>query len=216
MSMQISLKEAERKAFRSTFQDGLWDIYLGFLVLLMGVGPELGGRMEDGTLTIPAILVIILVLACIPMLGFWAAKRYITTPRIGLVEFGPERQAKRKKVTAIFSVSVFVGVVLLLLALFFMNNPPSWVEWGWVLPAGIWGLNAVVVSSLAGYYLDFPRAYLYGWFLALPFPASILLLENFNLPFITSYAVFAGVMILIGAVLLVRFLRRYPMPDMEG
>jgi hypothetical protein len=38
MSQSISLKELERKAFRSTFQDGLWDMYLGFLLLMMGMG----------------------------------------------------------------------------------------------------------------------------------------------------------------------------------
>ena len=28
MNTQLNLKELERKAFRSTYQDGLWDLYL--------------------------------------------------------------------------------------------------------------------------------------------------------------------------------------------
>ena len=31
MSTQLNLKEIERKAFRSTYQDGLWDIHLGLI-----------------------------------------------------------------------------------------------------------------------------------------------------------------------------------------
>ena len=32
---QINLKELERKAFRSTYQDGLWDMYFGLIVICM-------------------------------------------------------------------------------------------------------------------------------------------------------------------------------------
>jgi len=38
MSQTINLKELERKAWRSVFQDGLWDIFLGLLLLAMAIG----------------------------------------------------------------------------------------------------------------------------------------------------------------------------------
>ena len=213
MTQRISLKEAERKAFRSMFQDGIWDIYLGSLLLLMGLGPVMGSKLEDGSMTIPGILGLLVGAACIPMLGFWASKKFITTPRIGLVEFGPARKAKRKKVRLILSVSVLVGVVLLLFTLVMANNPPTWVSVAWLIPAGIWGINSVVVFSLGAYYLDFPRAYIYGWLYALPFPTSILLYESFDLPLIMPYAVVSGGMMLVGLVLFIRFLRDYPLPE---
>ena len=37
VSAQINLKEIERKAFRSTYQDGLWDIYFGLIVVGMSI-----------------------------------------------------------------------------------------------------------------------------------------------------------------------------------
>jgi len=36
MNNQLNLKELERKAFRSTYQDGLWDVQFGFIVICMG------------------------------------------------------------------------------------------------------------------------------------------------------------------------------------
>ena len=37
MSQEIDLKQIERKAFRSTYQDGLWDIYIGLVVIFMAL-----------------------------------------------------------------------------------------------------------------------------------------------------------------------------------
>ena len=85
MSHTINLKELERKAFRSTFQDGLWDMYLGFLLLTMGMGPVLPSLNKSVMWT----LVILLMLSVLAWLAFWAGKKFITTPRMGLVKFGP-------------------------------------------------------------------------------------------------------------------------------
>ena len=37
MSTQLNLKEIERKAFRSTYQDGLWDLFFGLVVVGMAL-----------------------------------------------------------------------------------------------------------------------------------------------------------------------------------
>lgn len=37
MVAKIELKEIEKKAYKSVFQDGLWDIYFGILVLGWGL-----------------------------------------------------------------------------------------------------------------------------------------------------------------------------------
>ena len=34
MHSPVSLKSAERKAFQSTFADGLWDVFIGFFALV--------------------------------------------------------------------------------------------------------------------------------------------------------------------------------------
>ena len=47
MSQEVDLKEAERKVFRSTFQDGLVEIMLGCIVLMFAIGPFLSPYLGD-------------------------------------------------------------------------------------------------------------------------------------------------------------------------
>jgi hypothetical protein len=81
MENKLNLKELERKAWPSFFDDGLWDIYLGVLLGLMGIS----GLLDRTSLTEDAGMTIYIGLLVITMLAFWAAKRFETVPRIGLV-----------------------------------------------------------------------------------------------------------------------------------
>ena len=47
MSQKISLREAERKAFRSRYNDGLWDILLGCFFLMFVIAPYLSASLGD-------------------------------------------------------------------------------------------------------------------------------------------------------------------------
>jgi hypothetical protein len=75
MVSNLDLKQLERKAFRSTFQDGLWDIFLGLLLLNMGGGTLLGG---SGMSPLWA-MVGLTGFAGLVLLLFWAGKKTITT-----------------------------------------------------------------------------------------------------------------------------------------
>jgi hypothetical protein len=212
MSQTIDLKELERKAFRSTFQDGLWDIFLGLLLLNMGGGPVLGGSELSPLWS----MVILTVFVGLIFLVFWAGKKYVTTPRMGSVEFGAQRKSRLKVVRVVLFLSVLVGVLMAL--------------WGWgawsgklpyllaelPIPVYVWAVQCVVVFSIAAYFMDVTRFYFYGVLYALAFPLGILLAENTDLRGAYSMAITfgsaGGIMVLIGAVLFVRFLRRYPLP----
>jgi hypothetical protein len=37
VSERLNLKQLERRAYRSTFQDGLWDLYLAGLMVCLGI-----------------------------------------------------------------------------------------------------------------------------------------------------------------------------------
>lgn len=206
MSEVLSTKELELKAFRSTFQDGLWDIYLGILLFLMGGGI---GLVKIFTLNIVTIHVTLAVVAVITVTGFILGKKHITVPRLGMVKFGPERRAKLRKVRLWLSLSALVGLAVLVSFRFIsrIEGIPSWL-----IPLGLFGIMSVVVFSLGAYYMDYSRAYLYGWCYALAFPAGILLDSYTYLGFLISYLIFSGIMITPGIVLLVRFLRDYPIP----
>jgi len=207
VSQTINLKELERRAWRSVFQDGLWDIYLGLLLLAMAVWVLLSdvGFSESWGM---AIFIGLEVLA---MLVLWAGKKFITVPRMGRVKFGPKRKAKLSWVRVILFISVLVGAGVFVAALAMRTNRPEWLNGTFVFPAA-WMVNAMVVFSLGAYFLDFSRLYLIGVMYALPVPLDIVFrkFSDIDLSF-SAFGAPAMVILIIGLVVFTRFLRDYPL-----
>ncbi len=65
--------------------------------------------------------------------------------------------------------------------------------------------------SAMGYLFGVTRLYFYGWMLGLAYLASIYMEHNAGWTFQIPLAIAAGIILLIGFVLLVRFLRKYPL-----
>ena len=216
MSEKIDLKELERRAFRSTFQDGLWDIFLGLLLLNIGIGTIVGGMLEEAEMSLTWIVLMIVPLPFLVLIAFWAGKKFITAPRIGLVKFGPQRKAKMRNLRAVLFVSVLLLVIMVFWGWAAMGNGlPQWMR-GIPLPLYVWPVQTIVVFGLAAYFLDVPRFYAYGVLYGLPLPVGMLLVKNTDVTALGSvvitYGVPVGVMVLIGMILFVRFLRQYPAP----
>lgn len=147
-----------------------------------------------------------------PHLTIFAAKKYITAPRIGRVKFSSKRKAKVKGVVAMHFVIVLLG--LFVGALWWggiKTGLPEWVA-GIPLPPVIWMVLFITGFSLAAYFLDFSRLYLYGVLYAISLPTRIILKQNPDLGSVSLivYSVSGGVMVFIGVVLFIRFLRDYP------
>lgn len=216
MSEKLSLKELERKAFRSTFQDGVWDIFLGLLLLNMGGGTLLGGSQMSPLWS----MVILTVFVGIVLLGFWAGKKFITTPRIGSVEFGAQRKGKLRRVRLVLFLSVLMGVLMLLWGVGSSIGLLPYLAAELPIAAYVWAVQCVVVFGVAAYFMDVTRFYLYGVLYALPFPLGILLAQNTDLTGAYSMALTfgstGGIMVLVGVVLFIRFVRRYPKPAQVG
>ncbi len=215
MTTNMDLQQLERKAFRSTFQDGLWDIFLGLLLLNMGGGTLLGGS------GIPPLwsMVALTAFVCAVLALFWAGKKYVTTPRMGLVEFGPQRKSRLRRVRVVLFLSVLMGVLMFLWGLGAWSGRLPYLLAELPIPAYVWAVQCVVVFGVAAYFMDVTRFYFYGVLYALPFPLGILLAHNTALTGTLSMAITfgtaGGIPVLIGVVLFVRFLRRYPLP-VEG
>jgi len=214
MSEKIDLKELERKAFRSTFQDGLWDIFLGLLLLNVAIGTIVGGMLEGAEMSLPWIMLMIVPWPFVVLIAFWAGKKFVTTPRIGLVKFGPQRKARMRNVRAVLFVSVLLLVIMVFWGWAAMGNGlPQWMR-GIPFPLFVWPVQTIVIFGLAAYFLDVPRFYAYGVLYGLPLPLGLALAKNTDLTGLSSMAitfgVAVGVMVLIGVILFVRFLREYP------
>jgi uncharacterized membrane protein (DUF485 family) len=217
MSPTIDLKELERKAWKSYFQDGLWDIYFGMLLLASAVSAWLDYKGVPDPTRIPTYVAIML----LGGLFLWAGRTYITAPRLGRVRFGPLRQASRNRLRVVIVVSVFVIWALFLVGLAvnrgWLQQPEPWLLGRISVGSIIAVLNFLVVFSLMAYFLEFPRLYLYAVLFSLQEVAGVAWHEfaGSDIGFIVGPAVAATVALLIGLVSFVRFLREYPVPGMN-
>lgn len=203
MTKEINLKEMEKKAWKSCFQDGLWDIFLGFILLGFGIAPFI----EE--ITGITYLISYIILLSLGFILFYSGKKYITIPRIGNVKFGPKRKIKKIKVVLILAISVIFGLAAILL------TQTDLIPYN--IDISIWGIifaiNALIVFSLMAYYLDFPRLYIYSIF----FATSIFIVETSSSHVGSTYdnvigfGMFGVVVVLVGLLHLTRFVRRYPL-----
>jgi len=204
MTKQNSLREIEKKAYMSYHQDGLIDIVIGVYALSFGLGIAMDRiwGFSFGAI-MPAILISI-------VLPIWIhAKRKITMPRIGFVKFGA--RGANKLFALLLGLSV-AGLGFALTFGFFMatgqNGRPVWIEM--LFQYGmIWiGLGASVIGSLFAYTMGLKRLHGYGLLTLALFVSGYFL----SIPFEYFVLAIGSVIIASGAALLVRFIRKYPLP----
>jgi hypothetical protein len=207
MSEQLSLPEAERRVFRAAFQDGLWDILIGCFPLMFSIAPLLSaaglGDFWSSAVFVPLWATVALII--------WWVRRRVVVPRAGVVSFGPARKTRLLRFNIVIFVVLLVSLVLGVLSALNLDVP------GWVHTARL-GLVILVSFSVAAFFLDFPRLYVYGLMLALaPFVGEWLYQKrgasHHGFPIV--YGAAAGIIILAGLVQFVRFLRCNPLPVEE-
>ncbi|MFC1984523.1 hypothetical protein ACFLU0_00710 [Chloroflexota bacterium] len=203
MTMDVNLKELEQKVFRSYFHDGLWDIYGAFLVLGIGLTMVIGW---DYLMLVFAVLAV----------GLLLFRKRIIVPRLGLVKFSSERQTKTKRsrliAMIILTFTMLLGVVFFVL--FSTNNVPRWLDiWmGNYFFATFGGIQALLIA-VAAYIVGVWRYYIYA---ALVFTSYIIggILRSNDMEGI-PIVVAGSIILILGVVILTRFLRKYPLPPKE-
>lgn len=210
MSQSLNLKEIERKAWRSTFQDGLWDIYLGVLLFSMALSSRLDTNIRDKFLG----YVIYFGFIVFAMVVLWAGKRFVTIPRMGRVKFGPARQSRQKKVRLVLFASVAFGLLASFAgAAVWRGDFGQGLPWDVLFPLA-YALNMLIVFGLGAYFLDFSRLYLVAVLFALPIPLNAVLKNYLGVDLIFyAFAVPALMIICMGSFFLVRFLRENPIRE---
>lgn len=209
MSSQLNLKEIERKAFLSTYQDGLLDMQYGLIVVFMSIFIY---RPETGYSPLNIILSTLLMSLSFGM--FWAGKKYITLPRMGQVRFGAVRMKKAKTLAIILGLFVLIQVGVVGLTTQGWLNPDITARLNNSINAR--GSNLLVVAAIASlmvgssmiviaYFTDFLR----GYYSAILMALAVFLMVYLNQPIYPI--VIGGLIILPGLVHLVRFLRDYPL-----
>ena len=206
MQTPISLKSAERQAFRTTLADGLWDILIACFLLQFAIAPLLSEHLGDFWSS-----VVFLPLWGLVYLATWLTRKYVVHPRIGQVTFGSVRKSKLRKFTLIMlvlNILVFILGIVVALIVGFQDR----AQFGWLISL-VLGLFVLSGFSLAGYLLETPRFYLYGVMLLVAPTIGEWLYQQHGFThhgYPVVFGISAGVMILTGLAMFLRFLRNNP------
>ena len=217
MSQLFTPKTAERKIFRlAIFQDGIWDIQIGGMIMLFSFYPVTRRLLGPGW-----NLVLLFGLLAIWLFIGATLKRTVSNPRMGLVRFGKKQKSKLRTmqlvIFGIFLASSALAVALILKAVRGPNWGPSAPAW---LPALdmdiVFALLAIAIFSLVSAVFQIWRPFIYGLLLASSLVASAALTvyggPEFNYPF----AISGGIILAIGLGLLLHFIHTYQIPTEEA
>lgn len=200
MTKEPNLKEIERRAYMSYHQDGLLDIFVGVYILGFGLGIFMDIVLEFSFpigLSMPAILVAV-------VLPIWiAAKRKITMPRIGYVNFGTRGATK---ITALFLGLMVAGLGVFFAFATYQGGSRQWLDL--IVQNGmiIVGFGSLAVCILFGYSMGLKRLYAYG-LLAL----IALVIGHFTGIFFAYILLALGTTVMVtGIALLIGFVKKYP------
>lgn len=181
MAENLNLKELEMKAWTSYFEDGLWDLFFGIILITSAVR-----SLTDNVWVTFGIFGAILV----HIFG----KMYVTIPRIGLVKFGPKRQKRQMKMMLV--ILIMLLVILSLGTIMSQTAFPVMALW------------LATLFFLIGYLMDFSHFYVYGLIFASSEVISRTYGDPFA-PFVNL--IFGSGLLLLGLLFLSRFLKKYPL-----
>jgi hypothetical protein len=196
MMENIDLKSVERKAYMSYHQDGLWDIFLGMVLLSWGVS------MGSAVSALEGVWIIVL----FPL--FLGAKRWVTFPRLGYAQFPRVRKAITSMIV-LFIITFMLGALIILLLV--SGGASGLGEWLRNYVKIVFGtIVAGVLCVLAAIHL-INRLYFYAVLVLLAFAGAHW--YEFHLKY--SFLAVGGVITLLGLVMLIQFLRNYPRASEE-
>jgi hypothetical protein len=199
MSEKLNIDKIRQEVYRSYTEDGLIDLAIG--IVIFGFGSLL---MVD----IPWLVG---VLGVIPLLIWYLGKRYLTIPRIGT--FQPSKTMNRKFTGfLVYMIAIGVGVLVSFFLLVrsgenLLNDHPL-ALFGFVLALGISALGLMMKTN---------RLYYYSLlvFLAMAIGETMNKSIRGMDMYLISVIIAGGVILVAGSIVLIGFLRKYPVISME-
>ena len=196
MSQTSDLKTLAQRVYLSYHQDGVIDLLIGWMAFAFGLC-----LFFDA----PAIAL----LAWLPLLSYIPIKNAITVPRLGYVQFGAEYGLRQRKRLGAILASL-LGLLVLAIAVLVLVAPNALTGLGdnAIL---IYGVVVAILLLLAGLLSRIGRLAVYGLLCAVLAVAGALA----GLPDYLLFIVLGLIILLVGAILLVCFIRKYP-PTQDG
>jgi hypothetical protein len=181
----------------------MWDLYGGFI--LLGFGLTILTNLDY-------LIVAFVALAMIPLI----IRNRVVVPRLGVVKFSLERQAKTKKsklaAMVVLTLTTMLGMVFFIL--YAANAMPHWLEiWMHDHFLTFFGGMVAVLILAAAFLVSVKRFYLYAItvFVAFFLASTLRSQDMEGIPITVA----GGLILSLGIVILVRFLRNHPQPKEE-
>ncbi|UCF63262.1 MAG: hypothetical protein JSW33_11915 [bacterium] len=201
------LKKIEKQIYQSVFQDGIYDITWGFLMLALAFNPLFFQLGVNRNLLFMSELILA---AAWLILG----KRSITFPRMGIVKPSPRRQQAARRVM-IAGILLFLILVLLILVKTMGLFQITWNS----LPTAplLFSLFFLIVFTILALVMSYYTLFVTGLLFALSIPISELLYPLLGEPLDTllPFGISALIILGIGFFRLIHFIRQYPKTSPE-
>jgi hypothetical protein len=215
MSEMTDLRQMQRRIAQLTsFEDGFWDLLLGSIFLLLAVYPVTRERLGPEW-----NLVLFFCVLAMLVIGHLVIRHVVSSPRIGYVE--TRRSPKLRFLVILTAALVLITFGLLMVTFLGPGAEPAPSP---TVTSGERGylVEFIVVFVLGGlfslmaYFFGVKRIYFYGWMVGIGNLASVYMEHTAGWTFFLPLAIAAGIILLIGFVLLIRFLRKYPVRMAES
>ncbi len=210
MLSTLNLKEIEKKAYRSTYDDGLYDIGLGLLLLGFGMIPLL----KNIGFPEPLDLLLIPLAA---LLFVFLGKKHITVPRLGFVKFGNKRKAQKKNIRKLASIIIPIQIVLIILVRIRAFPKILNTELNLIVPIII-SMFLIIIFFVIAHIIDFPRFFIFGLLMAISYPTAEILYLYIGTPLdgLIPFGISGIILLSVGLTHLIRFLKKYPKSNLEA
>lgn len=201
MSVDRPFKRLERKAYVSYHRDGLIDLVLGMAAVGFGMNLATDSVVWN-------------MFAWLPIIFYVPLKNRITVPRLGYVSFGSTASGRNRRLVGFLSLGVLflllAGLVIFLLPIFGRVDSPM-VAWIRSSPLLFFGLAGAVGFGVGGAISGIRRLTTYAVL------CSVLMIAGHVLglaPYI-PILLLAAALFTVGAILMIRFMRKYPLAGAE-
>lgn len=186
MGKKDGMEGIEARLFASYFQDGMWDIMIGWMMIVTALRSFVDHWMVS-----------FLIFAGIILAYF--VRKYVTMKRIGYAKFGTERRTKRKRLLFLVIGANLLTLLILIVTLL-----------GFGSASNIFGFAIVVtiliIFSAVAYSFYYPRFFLWG----VMFSGGILISEILGMDVGKYVFLLLGTVVtMIGIIYFMIFLKKY-------
>lgn len=196
------LKTLERKIALIYFEDGLWDMIIGFTWIAFGIGSAVYDYLPTPINSILGLLIWL-----VGFIGFFLAKRFIIYPRIGIIK----HKIKQKKRLIIPIIILTFFVILTIIAVILTVQGILTFKGIGIGTAFIFGLIPVVIFGVLAIILNYYRIFVHAAVLGTALFTNEML-------HIYGYTLYSGIplicggliIVTVGIVYLVKLLKKYP------